>query len=87
MTGWLPLSWYLYSGSLECLPVACTLDVLYTLRFHVALISWGKVPALYGACLGIHIYSVEAVPSLHFVKVSLLVLAGLRTGSCARQKD
>lgn len=37
-------------------------------------------PALYSGCLGIHICSVEAVLFLHFVKVSLLVLAGLGQG-------
>lgn len=55
---------------------------MYTVGFHVVLIYWGK-----SGCLGIHICSVEAVLFLHFVKVSLVVLAGLRTGSRGSQKD
>lgn len=62
--------------------------MFYTLSdFMLFLYLGGKVPALYGACLGVHIRSVEVVPSFHLVKVSLLVLAGLRTGSCGHQKD
>lgn len=67
--------------------VASTLD-LYTLLDSCCSYKLGESgPAFYSGCLGIHICSVEAALSLHFVKVSLLVLAGLRTGSRGSQKD
>lgn len=83
---WLPLT----SAPLLC--SECLLSPLHSICIHcwISCCSYklGKSGLVfYSGCLGIHICSVEAVLSLHFVKVSLLVLACLRTGSRGSQKD